>query len=43
MTLRGVEFPKGKVVDVKDFDLLSKCLAMPTFVEVKRSNDPNKK
>lgn len=36
MTLRGVEFPKGKAVKVEDPALLEKCLAHPDFEEVKR-------
>lgn len=42
LTLRGVEFPKGKAVKVDDESLLAKCLAMPQFVEVKRSNAKDK-
>ncbi|MGB1215740.1 MAG: hypothetical protein ACPG4X_20385 [Pikeienuella sp.] len=42
MTLRGVEFPKGKAVKVDDPSLLRKCLSLPNFVEVKgRKNDKN--
>lgn len=35
MTLRGVEFPKGKPVTVDDPSLAAKCLAMPNFIAVK--------
>ncbi len=41
MTLRGVEFPEGKAVEVDDL-LAAKCLAMPNFVPViqrKKKND----
>ena len=42
LTLRGVEFPKGKAVKVDDESLLAKCLSMPQFIEVKaRKNDKN--
>lgn len=35
LTLRGVEFPKGKAVTVDDDRLLAKCLNMPNFTVVK--------
>ncbi|MEL7219022.1 MAG: hypothetical protein AAGK01_11405 [Pseudomonadota bacterium] len=31
MTIRGVDFPPGETVDVKDADLAAKCDAMPEF------------
>lgn len=42
MTIRGVEFPKGKAVEVNDPALAKKVLGIPGFVEVKR-NAKNKK
>ncbi len=36
MTIRGVEFPAGKSVTVKDAALAQKCLAMPEFTEAKK-------
>ena len=36
ITLRGVEFPAGKPVQVEDAALIMKCLSLPLFVEVKR-------
>ena len=37
MTLRGVEFPKGKAVSVDDEELADKLRNMPNFKEVKTS------
>lgn len=42
MTLRGVDFPKGKAVQVDDPALAQKCLAMPNFEEVVRKNGKDK-
>ena len=42
MTLRGVEFPKNKPVNVDDVALLAKCLALPNFVEVKAKKNVKK-
>ncbi|NQY15629.1 MAG: hypothetical protein HRT81_17520 [Henriciella sp.] len=36
VTVRGVEFPKGKPVEVKDEDLRDKMLAWTDVVRVKR-------
>ena len=35
VTIRGVEFPVGKAVEVQDAPLIAKMLAWPTFDEVK--------
>lgn len=35
VTIRGVEFPKGKAVAVDDIDLAIKLEALPYFREVK--------
>lgn len=43
MTLRGVDFPAGKAVEVKDEALAAKCLAMPEFEQVTRKAKKNDK
>lgn len=41
MTLRGVEFPKNKPVEVDNL-LAAKCLAMPNFVPVMKKTNAEK-
>ena len=35
ITLRGVDFPKGKAVEVTDASLIKKLMSLPQFEEVK--------
>jgi len=45
MTLRGVDFPSGKVVTVENAELAKKLDAMPEFdaVETKRKTNAKKR
>jgi ubiquitin len=41
MTLRGVDFPAGKPVEVEDEALAAKVAVMPEFEQVKRGRKKN--